>query len=78
MIFSFYRGARQKIDRRHSGEIRIVKGEQPATHTAAGLSHDNKFDLDKMLEPPFRDASFSVPPHAPHGQNPKLAPCIRA
>jgi hypothetical protein len=36
------------------------------------LSYDTKFDLRNVLELPFNDAYFSVPPHAPHGQIPKL------
>jgi hypothetical protein len=36
------------------------------------LSYDTKFDLRNVLELPFNDAYFSVPPRAPHGQIPKL------
>jgi hypothetical protein len=36
------------------------------------LSYDTKFDLSKVLELAYNDDYFSVPPHAPHGQNPKL------
>jgi hypothetical protein len=39
---------------------------------APGLSYDTKFDLRNVLELPFNDAYFSVPPHAPHGQIPML------
>ena len=73
MIFvSVAYGTSQKTDRLHSGEFRITKSEHPAAHKSAGLSYDTKFDLSKVLELPFNDAYFSVPPHAPHGQNPKL------
>ena len=51
-------GTSQKTDRLYSGEFR--------------LSYDTKFDLSKMLELPYNDDYFSVPPHAPHGQTPKL------
>ena len=73
MIFlSVAYGTSQKTDRLHSGEFRITKAEHPAAHKSAGFSYDTKFDLSKVLELPFNDAYFSVPPHAPHGQNPKL------
>lgn len=65
-------GTSQKTDRLYSGEFRIAKGEHPAAYASAGLSYDTKFDLGKVLELPFNDDYFSVPPHAPHGQNPKL------
>jgi len=65
-------GTSQKTDRLYSGEFRIAKSEHPAAYTSAGLSYDTKFDLRNVLELPFSDAYFSVPPHAPHGQIPKL------
>ena len=73
MIFvSVAYGTSQKTDRLYSGEFRIAKSEQPSAYTSAGLSYDTKFDLRNVLELPFNDAYFSVPPHAPYGQNPKL------
>jgi hypothetical protein len=65
-------GTSQKTNRLHGGEFRITKAEHPAAYASAGLSHDTKFDLKNALELPFHDDWFSVPPHAPHGQNPKL------
>ena len=65
-------GTSQKTDRLYSGEFRITKVEHPAAYASAGLSYDTKFDLRKVLELPFNSAYFSVPPNAPHGQNPKL------
>jgi hypothetical protein len=62
----------QKTNRLYSGEFRIAKSEHPAAYASAGLSFDTKFDLRNILELPFNDNYFSVPPHAPHGQNPKL------
>ena len=43
-----------------------------AAYASAGLSYDTKFDLRNVLELPYNSNYFSVPPHAPHGQNPKL------
>jgi hypothetical protein len=79
MIFvSVAYGTSQKTDRLFSGEFRIAQSEQPSAYTSAGLSFDTKFDLRNVVELPFNDAYFSVPPHAPQGQIPKLALCIRA
>ena len=65
-------GTSQKTDRLYSGEFRITKSEHPAAYASAGLSYDTKFNLSKMLELPYNDDYFSVPPLAPHGQIPKL------
>ena len=73
MIFvSVAYGTSQKTDRLYGGEFRISKSEHPAAYASAGLSYDTKFDLRNVLELPFNEAYFSVPPHAPHGQIPKL------
>ncbi len=60
----------QKTDRLYSSEFRITKGEYFAAYTSAGLSYDSTFDLSKTLKLPYNDDYFSVPAHAPHGQNP--------
>ena len=65
-------GTSQKTDRLYRGEFRIARSEHPAAYKSAGLSYDTKFDLRNVLELPFSGSYFSVPPHAPHGQNPKL------
>lgn len=65
-------GTSQKTNRLYGGEFRITKAEHPVAYASAGLSHDSKFDLKNALELPFNDDWFSVPPHAPHGQIPKL------
>ena len=73
MIFlSVAYGTRQKTERLDSGEFRIAKSAHPSAYTSAGLSYDTKFDLRNVLELPFNDAYFSVPPHAPYGQIPQL------
>ena len=73
MIFvSVAYGTSQKTDRLYSGEFKISKSEHPAAYASAGLSYDTQFDLKNILELPFNDAYFSVPPHAPHDQTPKL------
>lgn len=65
-------GTSQKTNRLFSGEFRIANDEHSAACASAGLSYDTKFDLRNVLELPFNDTYFSVPPHAPHGQIPKL------
>jgi hypothetical protein len=65
-------GTSQKTDRLYSGEFRIAQGEHPAAYASTGLSYGTKFDLRVALELPFNEDWFSVPPHAPHGQIPKL------
>ena len=65
-------GTSQKTNRFYNGEFRITKTDHPAAYASAGLSYDTKFDLKSALELPFNDDWFSVPPHAPHGQIPKL------
>lgn len=73
MIFvSVAYGTSQKTGQLYSGEFRITQSEHPAAYISAGLSYDTKFNLKNVLELPFNDDYFSIPPHAPHGQIPKL------
>ncbi len=72
MFVSVAYGTSKKTDRLYSGEFRIAKAEHPAAYASAGLSFDTKFDFGKTLDLPFNDTYFSVPPHAPNGQIPKL------
>ena len=73
MVFAIMAyGTSQETDRLYLGEFRISKGEHSGAYASAGLSYDTKFDLRNVLELTFNDAYFSVPPHTPHGQIPKL------
>ena len=65
-------GTSQKTDRLYSGKFPITKREHPAAYAIAGLSYDTKFNLSNTLELPYNDDYFSIPPHAPQGQIPKL------
>lgn len=65
-------GTSQKVDRLNAGEFAIRKGENKAAYEFAGLSYDTKFDLGNMVEVPWSDTFFSVPPNPAHGQTPKL------
>jgi hypothetical protein len=61
----------QRIDALHPGEFSITRADREA-FALAGLSFDTKFDLAHVIELPFSDRWFGVPPGAPHGQTPKL------
>jgi hypothetical protein len=65
-------GTSQRTTALHRGEFAILRDRNPAAYENAGLSYDTKFDLGQVLALPFSTAWFSVPPGAPHGQNPKL------
>ena len=65
-------GTSQRTTTLFRGEFAILRDSKPAAYAAAGLSHDIKFDLKQALDLPYSDEWFSVPPAAPHGQNPRL------
>ena len=65
-------GTSQKTNRLYSGEFLIAKFKNPVVYATVGLSDDTKFDLNRLWVVPFIDEYFSIPPHAPHGQIPKL------
>jgi hypothetical protein len=65
-------GTSQRTTALHSGEFAILRHSMPAAYASAGLSHDTKFDLRAALDLPYNTDWFSVPPAAPHGQNPRL------
>lgn len=65
-------GTSQKTQRLYRGEFLIAKAQNPVAYRSAGLSYDTKFNLTNAIELPFNAQYFSVPPHAPFGQNPKM------
>lgn len=65
-------GTSQKLGRLLSGEFAIRKPDNPAAYTLAGLSADTKFDLGRILDLPWNERYFSVPPSPRFGQTPKL------
>ena len=65
-------GTSQRIDRLLSGEFAIRKAQNAAAFALAGLSFDTKFNFRQMVELPWTDAFFKVPPKALHGHNPRL------
>lgn len=65
-------GTSQKTDRLISGEFAIRKTENKTAYAMAGLSYDTKFDLRNIVELPWKDSFFAVPPDPQYGQTPKL------
>jgi mRNA-degrading endonuclease toxin of MazEF toxin-antitoxin module len=65
-------GTSRRLDRLLSGEFAIRKTQNPAAFTLAGLSFDTKFNFKQIVELPWTEAFFKVPPKASHGQSPKL------
>lgn len=65
-------GTSQGLARLSSGEFAIRREANGAAYKLAGLSHDTKFDLRRVIDLPWDEAFFSVPPDARHGQAPKL------
>lgn len=64
-------GTSQNTERLHSGEFLIGPTDGDA-YALSGLSYATKFDLRNRKELPYTEDWFRVPPHAPHGQTPKL------
>ncbi len=64
-------GTSQKTDQLHSGEFLIGRQDVQAFQLA-GLSYPTKFNFRHSTELPWNSDWFSVPPAAPHGQNPRL------
>ena len=64
-------GTSQKTDQLHTGEFLISPADGEA-YVLSGLSYPTKFDLGSVKELPWTEAWFRVPPHAPHGQTPRL------
>ena len=62
----------QRVDRLKAGEFACLKSNNPGAFALSGLAFDTKFDFKVVLEQPWMDQFFKVPPQAPHGRNPKL------
>ena len=54
------------------GEFAILRQRNAIACETAGLTHDSKFDLGRLLDLPDSSEWFAVPPAAPHGQTPKF------
>jgi hypothetical protein len=67
-------GTTQRTTSLRSGEFLISKDRHPVAFKQAGLAFDTKFDLNKVIELPWTDRYFKVPPtpNPAFGQTPKL------
>jgi hypothetical protein len=65
-------GTSQRVRDLFGGEFAILQNNSPAAFELANLSYDTKFDLRQQVDLPYTTEWFSAPPHAPHGQAPKL------
>jgi mRNA-degrading endonuclease toxin of MazEF toxin-antitoxin module len=65
-------GTSQRLERLLAGEFAIRKAQNPAAYALAGLSFDTKFNFRQLVDLPWTDAFFKVPPKAGHGQSPQL------
>ncbi len=65
-------GTSQRLNRLMSGEFAIRKSLNPVAFNLAGLSFDTKFNFRQIVDLPWTDRFFKVPPKAAHGQTPKL------
>lgn len=71
-VVSVVYGTSQKLNRLTTGEIAITQVRNPAAYALAGLAYDTKFDFKVIVDLPWSDRYFKVPPRCPHGNNPKL------
>lgn len=65
-------GTSKKLDRLKTGEVAITLAQYPAAYALAGLAYDTKFDFKAIVELPWSDRYFKVPPRNRHGNTPKL------
>ena len=72
-------GTSKKLDRMVSGEFAIRRMADQTAYAMAGLSFDTKFSLRDIVELPWNEDFFGVPPDPRFGQTPKLGslhPCM--
>lgn len=65
-------GTSKKTTELRAGEFAILSHRDRTAFDEANLSFDTKFDLNRVVDLPYSDEWFSVPPAAPRGQVPKL------
>ena len=67
-------GTTKRTTALRAGEFVISKDKHPAAFKQAGLAYDTKFDLNKVIELPWTERYFKVPPTPSQvfGQTPKL------
>ena len=65
-------GTSQHLMRLKTGEVAITQAKNLAAFKLAGLAYDTKFDFKVIVDLPWTDRYFKVPPRNPHGNTPKL------
>ena len=65
-------GTSQKLNQLRTGEVAITQLQHPAAYALAGLAYDTKFDFKAIVDLPWTDRYFKVPPKSRHGNHPKL------
>lgn len=65
-------GTSKYLTRLKTGEVAIRKVTHPAAYALAGLACDTKFDFKEIVDLPWSERYFKVPPRSPHGNSPKL------
>ena len=71
-VLSVVYGTSQKLHQLKRGEFAITRDKHPSACALAGLAYDTKFDFKAMVDLPWSERYFKVPPRSPHGNTPKL------
>ena len=71
-VLSMVYGTSQKLQQLKRGEFAITRDKHPSAYALAGLAYDTKFDFKAMVDLPWSERYFKVPPRSPHGNTPKL------
>jgi len=71
-VLSVVYGTSQKLQQLKRGEFAITRDTHPSAYALAGLAYDTKFDFKAMVDLPWSERYFKVPPRSPHGNTPKL------
>ena len=72
LVLAVAYGTSKGLVRLSSGEFAIRRDVNRTAWDLAGLSYDTKFDLRHVIDLPWNETFFAVPPDARHGQSPKL------
>jgi hypothetical protein len=64
-------GTSQRVTSLKAGEFAITRANA-AAFELAGLGYDTKFDCKQLIDLPWSERYFKVPPHPKHGQTPQL------
>lgn len=67
-------GTSQRTTSLRAGEFLIARDKHPVAFKQAGLAFDTKFDLNRVIELPWSERYFKVPPtiNPAYGQTPKM------